>query len=220
MAASEGHVPSSLSVLDIIYVLYSYVLGSNDVFLLSKGHASLAWYVVLAHHKIIPEEWLDHFCKPNAALQGHPENSIPGVAFSTGSLGHGLPGAVGMAYAKKVKGEPGHVWCLVGDGELMEGSCWESFRLIDDLGLKNISIIVDMNEDDRKKNAYRVASFFEGSVWISAGHDHDQLKQAFSCPMRLFLLHTIKGRGIDVMERDPKAWHHKSTGLQEILDSM
>jgi transketolase len=218
--AREGHVPSALSILDIVYVLYTEIMGPDDKFVLSKGHGCLALYVMLAERGVIPAEWLDHFCEPGAALQGHPENSTPGVHFSSGSLGHGICGAVGLAYAKKVRGEPGHVWCLIGDGEAHEGSVWEAMRIIDDLGLSNISVIVDMNEPDRARHARRLAAFFSGSVWASDGHDHVTLRQAFGGPMRLYLLKTVKGNGVPDMEADPRAWHHRSLGLGEILAGM
>jgi transketolase len=218
--AKEGHCPSSLSVLDIIYVLYEHVMGEDDIFLLSKGHASLGWYAVLEHRGIIPPTWLDHFCEPGAALQGHPENHIPGVHFSSGSLGHGICGAVGLAYAKKVKSETGHVYCLIGDGEAQEGSVFEAMRLIDDLDLKNISIIVDMNEPERAKHAMRLRGFANDQIWASEGHNHATLKMAFGVKHRLFFFNTTKGKGIPEMEQDPKAWHHRSLGLGEILERM
>jgi len=218
--AREGHVPSALSILDILYVLYTDIMGPDDQFVLSKGHGCLALYVMLADRGVIPAEWLDHFCEPGAALQGHPENSTPGVAFSTGSLGHGICGAVGLAYAKKVKGGSGRVFCLIGDGEAQEGSVWEALRVIDELGLDNLSVIVDMNEPERAKHARRLAAFFPGSVWDSDGHDHATLRQAFAGSMRLYLLKTVKGKGVPEMEADPRAWHHRSLGLGEILGAL
>ncbi len=218
--AKEGHIPSALSILDIVYVLHTQIMGPDDLFLLSKGHGCLALYTVLAGMGVFPSEWLDHFCEPHAPLQGHPERGVPGVHFSSGSLGHAICGAVGMAYAKKVKGEPGHVYCLIGDGELLEGSCWESLRLADELDLGNLSFSVDMNEADREKNARRAKYFVQGPVWEDDGHDHGKLKLGFGCRHRLYLLHTVKGCGIQEMEADPRAWHHKSSGLGEILERM
>ncbi len=219
--AKEGHIPSCLSVLDIIHVLYSQVLGPQDHFVLSKGHAAAALYVVLAERGVIPAEWLDHFCEPRAPLQGHPEIHTPGVEFSSGSLGHGICGAVGMAYAKKVKGEPGHVYCLIGDGEAQEGSVWEAMRLVSDLYLSNITIIVDLNEPEREKHARRLVSFSNYTWELRDGHDHQKIKIAFQgVQPRVVFAKTVKGRGIPEMEEDPRAWHHRSIGLGEILERM
>lgn len=213
-------MPSALSILDIIYVLHREVMGADDLFVLSKGHGCLALYVMLAETGAIAPEALDHFCEPGALLQGHPEMGTNGVHFSSGSLGHGICGAVGLAYAKKVKGELGRVYCLIGDGEAQEGSVWEAMRLIDELELQNISIIVDMNEPERAKHALRLAAFADIQHWRSEGHDHRTLKQGFAVGHRLYFFNTTKGKGIPEMEADPRAWHHRSLGLGEILGRM
>lgn len=216
--AKEGHVPSALSILDIVWCLYDACLGPDDRFVLSKGHGCLALYAVLAEKGIIPRDWLDHFCAPRSALQGHPERGTPGVVCSTGSLGHGLPMAVGMAYAKKILGEPGTVFCLIGDGEAQEGSVFEAMRLTDELGLNNLSVIVDMNEPERARHARRLSAFVD-FVWeISDGHDHDAIRNGLKLPLRLIFAQTEKGHGIAEMAADPRAWHHRTMGLNDLME--
>src|SRR5580692_4765522 len=123
--AKEGHIASALSILDILYVLHNDVLGPNDQFVLSKGHGCLALYAILGLD-------MTNFCNYDSLLGGHPDRlKVPGVIASTGSLGHGIGQAVGIALAKKINGYTGRVFALVGDGECEEGSVWESFNLIE-----------------------------------------------------------------------------------------
>ena len=114
-----GHIPSALSILDIIYVLYNKVMKEDDQFLLSKGHGVMALYAVLEDKGLL--DW-------STKLMGHPRRG-GAIMASTGSLGHGLPMAIGLAKAKKIKGESGRVFCLIGDGECNEGTIWESASL-------------------------------------------------------------------------------------------
>lgn len=211
-------MPSALSILDIVYILHTGVMGPNDRFVLSKGHGCLALYAVLAHVGRIPDAWADDFCEPRSPWQGHPERHGP-VEFSTGSLGHGICAAVGMAYAKRIKGEPGRVYCLIGDGEAQEGSVFEAMRLADDLNLKNLTVIVDLNEPSRERHARRL-SMFSDFIFNVDGHNHTDLKRGFQMPPRLLFAKTVKGCGIPEMEREPKAWHHRSYGLGQILEQL
>jgi transketolase len=145
-AAGSGHIPSAFSILDIVWTLYDKILKPEDRFILSKGHGCLALYAVLVEKGYFPKEQLMTFAKHDSILGGHPDrNKIPGVIASTGSLGHGLPMAVGVALAKKIKKQPGRVFCLVGDGEMNEGSCWEACLLAAHHKLDNLIIFVDYN---------------------------------------------------------------------------
>lgn len=194
--AGEGHIPSALSVLPVIWDLYN-TMGPNDVFILSKGHGCLALYVVLAEKGILPRSELAKFCKPGAMLEGHPHIGIPGVKCSTGSLGHGIVQAVGVAYGKRLRGDTGIVHCLIGDGEAQEGSCFEALRLADEFQLKNLVVHIDMNENGRLRPR-----------WI--GYHNQYLRPHY----------TPKGYGIPAMELDPKGWHHKPLDKQTYFDMM
>ena len=130
-----GHIPSALSILDIIYTLYNSVMTKDDQFILSKGHGVMALYAVLEEKGLMT--W-------NDKLMGHPKRG-GAILASTGSLGHGLPMAVGLALAKKIKGEAGRVFCLIGDGECNEGTTWESAMVAAHHKLDNLVVIVDQN---------------------------------------------------------------------------
>ena len=130
-----GHIPSALSILDIVWTLYDKVMTKDDQFILSKGHGVMALYAVLEEKGLM--KW-------DTKLMGHPKRG-GAILASTGSLGHGLPIAVGLALAKKIKGEQGIVYVLIGDGEMNEGTSWESGLLIQYLKLNNIHVIVDDN---------------------------------------------------------------------------
>ncbi|MBU2633966.1 MAG: hypothetical protein KJ674_01855 [Nanoarchaeota archaeon] len=130
--SKEGHIPSALSILDIIYVLYKKILkfdpknpewDGRDYFILSKGHGCTALYVILVNVGFFSKEKLDEYCKINSMLGGHPDrNKIPGIEASTGSLGHGLPMGLGITLAMKILNKPNNVFVLIGDGESNEGT--------------------------------------------------------------------------------------------------
>ena len=118
--------------------------SESDRFVLSKGHASLAIYAVLEELNVIPEVYLDEFCGYGAALGGHPDSQkVPCIEASTGSLGHGMPMALGMALAAKIKKTGNKIFCVVGDGECNEGTIWEAALLASHHGLSNFVCIVD-----------------------------------------------------------------------------
>jgi len=130
-----GHIPSALSILGIVWELYDKIMTKDDQFILSKGHGCMALYAVLEEKGLL--DW-------STKLWGHPKRG-GAILASTGSLGHGLPMAVGLALAKKIKGEVGKVYCLIGDGECNEGTTWESYNLMKYLRLDNLKVIVDDN---------------------------------------------------------------------------
>jgi len=227
--AGSGHIPSALSILDIVWALYDKILQEGDRFVLSKGHGCLALYVVLAEKGIISSEQLADFTKHGSILGGHPDrNKVPGVVCSTGSLGHGLPQAVGIALAKKIKNETGRVYCLVGDGECNEGSIWEAAMLAAHHKLNNLTVIVDYNRStDRAINLGDLESKFEAfgfDVDSVQGHNCAQLgnalKSKYYNPYAI-MAYTIKGHGCNRMS-DP-AWHHRAPNdveLSEILQEL
>ena len=149
----RGHIGSSMSLVEILRVLYDDVLRfkpdepkwpERDRMILSKGHGCLALYVMLADKGFIPPETLDTFCRRDSILGGHPEaGKIPGVEASTGALGHGLSVGVGMALAARMQGRDSRVFVVMGDGEINEGSVWEAALSAGKHGLSNLTAIVD-----------------------------------------------------------------------------
>ena len=241
VAANEGHIPSSFCVLEILWVLYDRVLRVNptdpaaetrDRFVLSKGHASLALYAVLAEKGFFPAQELEGFATANSRLGGHPDGrKVPGVEASTGSLGHGFPMAVGMAMALRRKGNGARVFVLVGDGECNEGTVWEAALLGAHHKLDNVTVIVDYNHStDAALSLADVASKFESFGWEAEnvdGHDLPALYAALSRRSsgrpRVVVAETIKGFGCRRMQTDPGAWHHgapKPGDLVSILEEL
>tara|TARA_B110000495_G_C23029957_1_gene613086 strand:- start:1819 stop:2550 length:732 start_codon:yes stop_codon:yes gene_type:complete len=220
---SEGHVPSSLSILDIINTLYKvFITKKNlDKFVLSKGHGSLALYVVLEKYKIIKN--LNTFCSFNSNFGGHPDkNKIKGVESSTGSLGHGFPFACGIALSKKIKNEKGKVFTLIGDGECNEGTVWESCLLASHHNLNNLICIIDKNKstdrallvDDLKKKF----SSFGWDSFVIDGHKESLLVKTIQKQRKkplAIIANTIKGKGVSFMENNPE-WHHKKIDMETI----
>lgn len=237
--AGEGHIPSALSVLDILWVLYDQILkidpldptsDDRDRFVLSKGHASLGLYAVLAEKNFIPASELKTFGKYKSRLGGHPDTTkIPGVEASTGSLGHGFPMAVGMALALKIRKSAARVFVLIGDGEANEGTVWESCLLAAHHKLSNLVCIVDYNHStDRALQMGNFVEKFQSFGWageIVSGHDQNQLAESFlhvgDVP-RVVVAETIKGFGVSSLENNPE-WHHrvpKASELPALLESV
>jgi transketolase len=231
--AKEGHIPSALSILDLLWCLYDSVLKlrpfdeNRDVFIMSKGHASIGLYSVLAHKGLIDGNSLSSFASFNSMLGGHPDrNKVPFVEASTGSLGHGMPIAVGVALAKKISKLNGSAYALVGDGECNEGSIWESSLLAAEHQLNNLCCIVDHNHTtDRALSIDSVADKFKAFGWEVIeidGHDHRQILDAFSYFSNrknskpfCIVANTTKGFGIKTMENTPE-WHHKTPNEEEL----
>lgn len=228
--AGEGHIPSAYSILDMLWILYDRILqgggveANKDKFILSKGHASLALYAVLQEKGIISSADFESFAEYNSILGGHPDaTKVPGVFASTGSLGHGLPMAVGMALASKIKAVNDRTYCLVGDGECNEGTVWEAVMLASHHNLNNLYCIVDYNHStDRALKLGDIRKKFEVFGWdarVINGHDHEEIFEAFSfksesSPIAI-IAETIKGKGVKFMESQP-SWHHKSPNDDEL----
>jgi transketolase len=220
----EGHLASSLSVLDLIYCIYKYhiTINNKNKFVLSKGHASLGLYAILEHFNILTEEEsLETFCSFNSILGGHPTIKVSGVEASTGSLGHGMPISVGMALAKKIRNEPGIVFCLIGDGEANEGTTWESALLASHHQLDNLCCILDHNKStDRALSIGNMIKKFDAFDWSTIsinGHNKKEIQNALMISSerpRFILANTIKGFGVDCMCNNPE-WHHKCPNEQE-----
>lgn len=226
VTAGEGHVPSALSILDIVQAVYE-VKNSLDRFVLSKGHGCLALYAVLEQRGLIPPGALDTFCQPGSKLLGHPElNPEWGIECTTGSLGHGLPIALGMALAKRIKGEPGRVFCLVGDGELSEGSCWEALLIASQLKLANLVLIIDNNcsspneiDGDSATSLYCKLVTFGWFTFSALGRGSIESGLSWTGneqqPTAL-IVQTTKGQGIPEMEAEPAKWHHRRITAEDV----
>jgi len=235
--SKEGHIPSAFSILDILYVLYNSILKvdpanpndlSRDRFFLSKGHASLGLYAILADRGFFPIEELDSFGKFSSMLGGHPDcNKIPGVEASTGSLGHGLPIATGVAMALKIQNNGASVYVIVGDGECNEGTIWETALLAANHNLNNLTCIVDYNHsNDRALLLGDLSEKFKSFGWNTLeveGHNHDALIKNLNLKHQnkptAIIANTIKGKGIKVMENNP-AWHHKTPTELELKEML
>ena len=229
--SGEGHIPSAFSVLDILWVLYDKVLQidpknpratDRDFFILSKGHASLALYAVLAEKGFFSPSELENFGKFDSMLGGHPDrNKVPGVEASTGSLGHGFPISIGIAMGLKIRRSVRKVFVLIGDGECNEGTVWESALLASHHNLSNLRCIVDYNHStDRALAMGDIAEKFKSLGWNTCainGHNHKEIHNSLikksDKPMAI-IANTIKGYGAKSMENNP-AWHHKSPSPEE-----
>ena len=221
LASGSCHIGSSLSLVDVLTVLYREVLRRNDAFLLSKGHAAAGFYSVLARAGVIdPEELVDGYCRDGGTFAGHPERGLPGVEITGGSLGHGLSIALGRALAARHDRDGRRIFCLLGDGELNEGSVWEAIALAGHLGLDNLTAIVDANGLQGLGRAADVLDLepldakLEAFGWEARacdGHDHDAIAAALAPGTRpvAVVARTVKGYGVDFME-DELMWHYRS----------
>ncbi|HEU5243596.1 MAG TPA: thiamine pyrophosphate-dependent enzyme [Gaiellaceae bacterium] len=176
LTGDEKHDPSSFSTLDVLWVLYDRVLGEEDRFLLSKGHGPAAFYAVLAAKGIVPVDALDGFGSFDSPLGYHPDRMLaPGAEISSGSLGHGLGIALGAALTGR------RVFCLVGDGELDEGSNWEAVQYAGRAGLSSLTAIVVDNDSAAYGWPEGVERRFMLEGWIAQrvdGRDHEALEAA------------------------------------------
>lgn len=218
MKGQEGHVPSSLSILEIVWTIYNggFVKQAGpSKFVLSKGHGCLALYTVLSKKGWFPEEWLSDFAGVNSRLGGHPDRTlVPGVEASTGSLGHGMPFASGLAYSMRLLGTGGRTFVLVGDGEANEGTIWETALLAAHHKLSNLVCVVDQNSSsNRAVNLGSLSKKFDSFGWAVSevnGHDEEAILEALSAEHsspHAIIASTVKGKGFSEMENNP-AWHH------------
>jgi transketolase len=178
LTGDEKHDRSSFLTLDVLWVLYDRVLSEEDRFVLSKGHGPAAYYAVLAAKGLIPPELLDGFGDFDSPLGHHPDRVlVPGVEFSSGSLGHGLAVAVGRALTGR------RVFCLLGDAELEEGSNWEAVQYAGRIGLASLTAIVIDNDSSSHGWPEGVERRFMLEGWVGRrvdGRDHEQLSAALA----------------------------------------
>ena len=222
--ANSPHIGSCLSVSDLLAVVQFLLQENNDELIFSKGHAAAAMYASLANHHIIPEDLLKTFGSDNSELIGHVNHAVDGVNFSTGSLGHGLPLGIGVAIASKSK----HVYVIVSDGELNEGTTWESLAIASRLKLNNLTLIIDANgiqsfgETKEVLNLDPLINKFIDFGWNCVdidGHSISSLFKAFKEKSRnkpkVIIARTIKGKGIEEMEGKLE-WHYKSPDKEKL----
>tara|TARA_B100000989_G_scaffold109720_1_gene80518 strand:+ start:1491 stop:2327 length:837 start_codon:yes stop_codon:yes gene_type:complete len=229
--SGRGHFGSAMSLIEILRVLYDHILkfdpkkplkNDRDIMILSKGHGCLGLYAILSDKGFFGTNELKKVGHLHSTLAGHPENKIPGIEASTGSLGHGLSIAVGSALSYKIKNKKNKVFVILGDGEINEGSNWEAALSAAKHKLDNLHVIIDYNKIQSYGFTSEVLNLeplkdkwesFNFDVTEVNGHNLKQLKKSFlktklSKP-RLTICHTIKGKGFSFSENNPN-WHHKN----------
>lgn len=229
MRSNVGHIGSCLSVADILAVLYGSILRiggpddpDRDRFILSKGHAGLALFAALRARGFVSAAELDSFCGNASRLGVHPERGLPGVDFSTGSLGHGLPMGAGAALGARLQGSQRRAFVLISDAECNEGSTWEAAMFAAHHRLANLVAVLDLNRQqalghtrdvlDLDPLARRWAAF-GWHVEEVDGHDTAALSTVLRCldttagPPHMVVAHTVSGKGVSFMEGQVK-WHY------------
>ncbi len=241
--AKASHIGGALSMADILAVLYDSILDIDpanptdklrDRFLLSKGHACTSLYATLGLKNFFDIKELESYATNGSRFLSHTSHYIPGVEISAGSLGHALPISCGIALAAKKKKETWKTFCLVSDGELNEGSNWETILLAPQLKLNNLILIVDYNKIQSfgfVKDVIDIEPLskkFEAFNWETFeidGHDHTELENTFrACNNsdtrpKVIICNTIKGKGISFME-NKLLWHYKSPNEEEFSDAI
>lgn len=218
--AGVGHIGGNLSALDALLCLHHAALGADDAFILSKGHAAGALYASLWSCGQLTDAQLDTFHADGTRLAAHPAGGWhEAIPFSTGSLGHGLGLASGLAFGRRLRRQPGRVYCLMSDGECEEGSVWEALMFAGHHRLSNLTVLVDRNGLQGFGATGEVASLepipdklvgFGFDVEEVDGHDFAAMTAAFSRSSdrpRMILLRTVKGRGVSFMEGRME-WHY------------
>ncbi|MBN2406473.1 MAG: transketolase [Elusimicrobia bacterium] len=237
--AGSGHSGGSLSCIDILNVLYYYEMRhrpkepawpGRDKFIMSKGHASPALYVTLAGCGYFSGGELDRFRKLGSILQGHVHVKVPGVEFSTGSLGQGLSVAHGAALGARLKRSGERIYCLLGDGEMQEGNVWEALMTAGNFGLDNLCAVLDYNKIQENgpvkeiKDLEPLKEKLENFKWHAIeidGHDLLGIKCAFDefratgGRPTFIIANTVKGKGVSFMEGQSK-WHGKAPSDDEL----
>lgn len=241
--AKASHIGSALSIADIVAVLYGDVLRvdpheplapGRDRFILSKGHACVAVYAALAARGFFPEEELLRYGHDHSPLMNHISHRVPGVEFSTGSLGHGLPFGVGKSLAAKRRGDVWRTFVLLSDGEWAEGSNWEACLFASHHRLDNLVAIIDYNKLQSLTTVAKtlglepLADKMRAFGWSARevdGHDHVALAGALSkSPWEpgkpsMLIAHTIKGKGVSFMENTVK-WHYSSPDATQLAQAL
>ncbi len=235
VAGRDGHIPSAFSIIDIVTFLYDNVLKfdaknpenpERDYFILSKGHGCLALYVNLFRHGFITRHDIDNFCKKGGILGEHPDaTKVPGAEASTGSLGHGLSFAVGVAMGHKIRKMNNRHFVLIGDGESHEGTVWEAAHVAANQKLKDLCVIVDWNQSGMQLLPMdMIPAKWEAFGWHTQtidGHDLMQIENALQAVAdkkidqpSVIVAKTVKGKGVPMIEGHGM-WHHRIPNDEE-----
>ncbi len=241
MAGGGGHIGGDMSVMEVLTDLYFRQMNvspekaddpDRDYFILSKGHSMEAYYAVLCAKGFLDLDAVKAgFSKFGSPYIGHPHNTLCGIEMNSGSLGHGLPVAVGMALACKKDRRTNRVYVVTGDGEMAEGSNWEAFMSGAMYGLDNLCCVIDRNHLQISGNtedvmaldalATKVAAFNWNVIVVNDGNDLDEVDAAFEAARQCkgkptcIISNTVKGKGSPVME-NKAAWHHKLPSAEEL----
>jgi len=231
------HVGGALSSIEIIDFIYYQLLQlyTDSKFIMSKGHGSIAQYVVLNSLDILSDEELSKYCTADGKLGCHPDIGNPGIHASTGSLGHGLGLSAGIAQAYKIKKTEQKIMVLISDGELQEGSTWECLMMAANLNLDNLMIFVDHNGSQSfgvtkttHPAFYPIVDklmSFNCDLESVNGHEINEIDKAFtklkekSGKPKIIFCNTVKGKGISYMENQP-IWHYRSPNKEEYLQAL
>ncbi len=241
--AKGSHLGGALSMADLLAVLYSDVLTydaddpgwpQRDRFILSKGHSCSSLYATLALKSFFPLQELTNYARDGERLLAHVSHKVPGVEFSTGSLGHGLPFGCGKALAAKRQGKSHRIFVMLSDGELDEGSNWEAILFAPQHKLDNLVAIIDYNKIQSLGTVsdvldlHPLADKFRAFRWAVKevdGHDHVAIKSALSTiPFEegrpsCLIAHTVKGKGVDFMENTLK-WHYSTPNSEQLASAL
>lgn len=207
--AQTSHIASNFSIIDVATVLYA-IIGENDRVVWSKGWVAGLIYYFLNQRGVITDEQLAQF--PNEPFYGLAETTVPGIEVNGGAMGHGLPVACGIAYANKLKGDTGRVYCVVSDGEMFEGTTWESALFAGHHQLSNLTVIIDYNKwcamgkTNEVNNLESLAKKWEAfnfDVYETDGHNHLSVRRGLLWETQrpiVIIAHTVKGKGVSFME--------------------
>jgi transketolase len=242
--SKASHIGSALSMTDILAVLYYDLLNvfpadskneNRDIFVLSKGHACVSLYATLGLKGFFELEDLETYGLDGSSFMNHISHNVLGVEFSTGSLGHGLPFATGIALGKKIKCNSNKIFVVVGDGELDEGSNWEALLFASHQKLDNLTVVIDYNNLQslttvkETLNLEPLSNKFESfgcNVITVDGHNHEDLYSAFKKSINNFngkptviIANTIKGKGVSYMENKVK-WHYSTPSQDELKQAL
>ena len=244
MAGKAGHIGGDMSVMETLVSLYFHTMNigpenrtdpNRDLFVMSKGHCVEALYAVLAEKGFFPiEQVIREYSRFGSPFIGHPNNKLPGIEMNSGSLGHGLPVAVGMALAQRMDGRASRTYVVMGDGELAEGSVWEGAMSAAHYRLDNLCAVVDQNRlqisgsteevmrQDFPEERFRA---FGWNALSADGNDISQMNAAFDMAKTikgaptLIVANTIKGKGSSIMENKAD-WHHHVPTQEEYVQIM
>ena len=244
MAGKAGHIGGDMSVMEVLVSLYFHAMNispenqddpNRDMFVMSKGHCVEALYAVLAEKGFFPiETVIKEYSQFGSKFIGHPNNKLPGIEMNSGSLGHGLPVAIGMALAQRMDGRDSRTYVVMGDGELAEGSVWEGAMSATQYKLDNLCAVIDRNrlqisgtteEVMHQDSVEERFAAFGWNVLSVPGNDVDALCAAFDEAKTvkgrptLIVANTTKGKGSAVME-NKASWHHHVPTTEEYQQIM